>query len=127
MWQPKKSTILSVLVSIQAMILGAPVPYINEPGYHTLGASTEASRYTMNVQCMTVWFAMISWLSNDKTKEGIWQTIDETFWKFNSTVILDRVRDWARDNNALLKYQCRGHYCSLPAQAYGRNLVKILE
>lgn len=35
MWQPSKSTILQVLISIQSMMLATPLPYFNEPGMGT--------------------------------------------------------------------------------------------
>jgi hypothetical protein len=43
-WQPGKSTVLQVLLSIQAMILGVEEPYGNEPGWGGNFLSTPAGR-----------------------------------------------------------------------------------
>lgn len=42
-WMPKKSTMLQVLVSIQALILNAN-PFFNEPGYDTMYPGAEGQR-----------------------------------------------------------------------------------
>jgi hypothetical protein len=77
MWQPGKSTILAVLVSIQAMILGVPLPFLNEPGYESLGATREAVMHKQQIQVKTVRHAMITWLTkikgpDAKAKTGLW-------------------------------------------------------
>jgi hypothetical protein len=51
---------LAVLVSVHSMILGAPIPYMNEPGAATnfgrdnKDKSSEMLEYTHYVQCKTV-------------------------------------------------------------------------
>lgn len=49
MWDPKKSTMLQVLVSIQALVLNDK-PFFNEPGYETtyVGASGEMKSRSYN-------------------------------------------------------------------------------
>jgi ubiquitin-protein ligase len=57
-WNPGKSTILQVLVSIQGLILGVPDPYYNEPGYES-GRGTKhhdaaSEKYNVNIRRFTL-------------------------------------------------------------------------
>jgi hypothetical protein len=100
MWQPNKSTILAILISIQAMVLGAPIPYINEPGWQTQGNSPAAQEHKLLIQYKTVRYAMIGWLSGN-TKQEIWQDISEAYWKYNGSKVLHTVKEWALTNGQL--------------------------
>ncbi len=53
MWQPNKSTILAVLISVQAMILGAPIPWVNEPGYVGQEETSQALSHKLLIQYKT--------------------------------------------------------------------------
>ncbi len=107
-WQPYKSTILSVLISIQAMILGAPLPWLNEPGRERWANHKEAIQHNQFLQVKTVRHAIIAWASNEfndtKAKEYIWKDIAKTHLRFNGRTILDTVELWASDNKELLHY-----------------------
>jgi len=106
MWQPHKSTILSVLVSVQAMILGAPLPWLNEPGYERLGIDKEAIRHKLRIQCKTVKYAMIQWLKkkNDKSNNDIWKDINAAYWEHNSDSVYETVQQWVKDNPDIVNY-----------------------
>jgi hypothetical protein len=108
MWQPNKSTILSVLVSIQAMILGAPVPWINEPGFSNQENTPQAKDHKLLMQTKTVKYAMIGWIENKfsvpDSKEYIWKEISQTYWKHNGKAALETVKAWAVDNPDLVKF-----------------------
>jgi len=61
-WQPGKSTVLQVLVSIQGLIL-VPDPYFNEPGYEK-GRGTKhhdkaSERYSANIRRFTLQHAVL--------------------------------------------------------------------
>ena len=109
MWQPGKSTVLAVLVSIQAMILGAPLPLLNEPGLAMLGESPEVVEHKRHVQVKTIKFAMIAWLMKlqqtaEETERDIWHDIVEEYWKYNSKNVLDTVEQWSLENSLVKAY-----------------------
>jgi Ubiquitin-conjugating enzyme len=60
-WEPKKSTLLQVLVSIQGLVLVAE-PYFNEPGYEDDRGSpdveTESAEYTQEIRRYTLQYAI---------------------------------------------------------------------
>jgi hypothetical protein len=108
MWQPNKSTVLSVLVSIQAMILGAPVPWVNEPGFSNQESTPQAKDHKLLMQTKTVKYAMIGWLENKfnipESTEYVWKDISQTFWKHNGKAAFETVKTWAVDNPDLVKF-----------------------
>ncbi|KAH6850516.1 hypothetical protein B0I37DRAFT_413911 [Chaetomium sp. MPI-CAGE-AT-0009] len=61
-WNPDRSTILQLLVSIQAMIFNDQ-PYYNEPGYELRSYPTQAQEYNRAIEALTVRYAMIPWLA----------------------------------------------------------------
>lgn len=108
-WQPNKSTILSVLVSVQAMILGAQVPYINEPGLSMMDSAPAAAAYTLTVQCKTVKYGMIQWLKKLETLNplapDIWKDVSAAYWKYNGESVLESVKQWGKSNERLSDYK----------------------
>src|SRR5579859_3061476 len=60
-WQPYKSTIMQILVSIQSMIL-CPRPYFNEPGMGKPSDSPRSLAYDREVRLQTVKVAMCDWM-----------------------------------------------------------------
>lgn len=107
-WQPNKSTILAVLISIQAMILGAPVPWINEPGYEGQSTTKAAQDHRLLMQVKTLKYAMIGWLENEfkspDLTEYVWKEISQEYWKHNGMEALATVHEWAKENPALMNY-----------------------
>ncbi|KAK3901343.1 hypothetical protein C8A05DRAFT_16463 [Staphylotrichum tortipilum] len=61
-WEPERSTILQILVSIQAMIFNDQ-PFYNEPGYEYHADRARAEEYNRNIESFTVTHAMIPWLN----------------------------------------------------------------
>ncbi|KAK4096724.1 hypothetical protein N658DRAFT_435474, partial [Parathielavia hyrcaniae] len=64
-WEPDRSTILQILVSIQAMVFNDK-PYHNEPGheYHQPeNYKTHIEQYNRNVEQKTADYAIIGWLT----------------------------------------------------------------
>ncbi|KAF3921025.1 hypothetical protein AA313_de0200887 [Arthrobotrys entomopaga] len=82
-WQPKNSTLLQVLVSIQSMILCGE-PYYNEPGYQNHPDATASRTYNQNVQHNSIRLAMTDWLSYD----GLWNDVIQTHFLANTEEIL---------------------------------------
>jgi hypothetical protein len=107
MWQPNKSTLLSVLISIQAMILGAPAPYLNEPGHEIYDPRDAASiAYTNRVQSKVVRYAMIPFLEKLLYPTGdvcLWEDVSRTHWIQNGREVVETVRRWTKDNQELMQ------------------------
>ncbi|KAK6523182.1 hypothetical protein TWF694_006076 [Orbilia ellipsospora] len=93
-WQPKTSTLLQVLVSIQSMILCAE-PYYNEPGYQNHPDAAASRNYNQNVQHNSINLAMIDWLSYD----GLWNDVIQTHFLANAEEILSTTLTFV-DNTA---------------------------
>jgi ubiquitin-protein ligase len=109
MWQPGRSTVLAVLVSIQAMILGAPLPWHNEPGFSMLDATAQANEHKFQIQTKTIKYAMTAWLmkikrSDGKTKPDIWTDIVKEYWTHNGKKVLNIVEQWSLENPHIKSY-----------------------
>ncbi|KAK3308407.1 uncharacterized protein B0T15DRAFT_392453 [Chaetomium strumarium] len=61
-WEPGRSTILQILVSIQSMIFNSQ-PYYNEPGYEQYQNDDRSKKYNRNVEQLTVRYALLPWLT----------------------------------------------------------------
>ncbi|KAK4151840.1 hypothetical protein C8A00DRAFT_45025 [Chaetomidium leptoderma] len=61
-WEKDRSSILQILVSIQAMILNDQ-PYYNEPGYEYRSDTARAEKYNRGVERLTVQHALVAWLT----------------------------------------------------------------
>ncbi|PVH82811.1 hypothetical protein DL98DRAFT_652831 [Cadophora sp. DSE1049] len=109
-WQPHKSTLLSLFISVQAMILGSPNPLLNEPG---LDADLKTSQLIKEkndlVQTYTVAYAMMWWIRDEASyaETGVWKEISAMYWKCRGKELIKRVVRWARSNERLKEY-CEG-------------------
>ena len=93
-WNPKTSTFLQVLVSIQSLIL-VEKPYFNEPGWekemHTTKGQNNSKKYNEPLQIGT-----IKWAINDMIKNppnGMEEVIKNHF-KFKKDEILTTTQKW---------------------------------
>lgn len=103
-WQPGKSTILSVLISIQAMIFTED-PFRNEPAYTgSVGfvADMQAKQTIQKTQPRTIEYGMLPWLEQPRKIQGVWGEIAKTHFKLNRSKILANVDKW-KLNNPLIK------------------------
>ena len=102
-WQPGKSTILSVLTSIQAMIF-CEDPFRNEPMYtNASGSSAErnAREYIKRVQFATINAGMLEWIQIPQQRNGIWAKVVRAHFTINRDRILENVDKWSRGNRLL--------------------------
>ena len=94
------------------MILGAPIPWINEPGYEGQATTKQALDHKFLMQAKTVNYAMIGWLenqfNNQMAVDYVWKDISQTYWKHNGLLALCYVREWAKENPALADYSPAG-------------------
>jgi len=96
-WHAKTSTLLQVLMSIQALIL-VPDPFFNEPGYERSRGTPEGDRqsrqYNEVIREATVRYAMIAQLKSPspELKDAILG-----HFRMRKAVILEQVRAWGAD------------------------------
>lgn len=96
-WIAGKSTIASVLVSIQAMIL-CDQPIGNEPGDEWKVGTAASDKYNKEVQVYTVRHAMLDWLRNPDMRNGIWRDVVKNYFAANGNSVQATVRRWASQN-----------------------------
>ncbi|KAK3116496.1 glycylpeptide N-tetradecanoyltransferase [Teratosphaeriaceae sp. CCFEE 6253] len=92
-WQPGKSTILQILVSIQAMIF-CDEPWYNEPdrGKDQVGSLT----YNWRLQGYTVYWAMMDWLCRAAVG-SVWEDVVLRHFATNAEAIERTVDNWKVD------------------------------
>ncbi|KAK6356888.1 hypothetical protein TWF718_001228 [Orbilia javanica] len=90
-WQPKTSTLLQVLVSIQSMILCAE-PYYNEPGYEKNPNPKASKMYNEIVQLNNLQFAMANWLIYPL----LWDDVVQTHFLAYSKEILSTAHNFVK-------------------------------
>lgn len=112
-WVPNVSTILQVLVSIQSMIF-VERPYYNEPGYEIVPNHAGSEAYDRNIECNTVYHAIMPWLqalgnspstsqySNTASPADcqIWGYIALKHLQLQKPAILAKVREWSRKSSS---------------------------
>ncbi|KAH6717835.1 hypothetical protein BKA61DRAFT_598423 [Leptodontidium sp. MPI-SDFR-AT-0119] len=112
-WQPNKSTLLSLFVSVQAMILGVENPLLNFPGLDDDEKTSELIKYKNDyVQSLTVAYAMLWWITQDKAKNSAWGKISAMYWKHKGTQLMKSAERWAQTNKCLKDY-CEGSAAGL--------------
>ncbi|KAL8692251.1 MAG: hypothetical protein Q9218_002685 [Villophora microphyllina] len=98
-WQPYKSTILSVLVSIQAMILWDR-PWENVPGLEGATASSGAAfakEYNEFIKALTIKYAMLDWMRLSGMRDGLWRGVIRDYFKFCGKSVVECARKWEKN------------------------------
>jgi ubiquitin-protein ligase len=93
-WKPKASTLLQVLISIQAMIL-CEEPWYNEPGReagYSKAAGGPSEMYNRKIREHTTRFAILEWLDRPPP---LWKDVVDQHFKQNGNAILKTVEEWA--------------------------------
>ncbi|KAF1841701.1 uncharacterized protein K460DRAFT_369710 [Cucurbitaria berberidis CBS 394.84] len=95
-WTRGESTLLQVVISLQAMIF-CDEPWYNEPGreaaYHRGSGQDPAAAYNQTIREHTVRHAMLTWL--DRPPQ-LWHAVVESHFKQNANNILKTVEEWAK-------------------------------
>ncbi|GAA6023489.1 hypothetical protein JCM10207_006215 [Rhodosporidiobolus poonsookiae] len=94
-WQPGKSTILQILLSITSMILGTSFPFYNEPGFGAPRDDIRNQNYNKNVSLATARWAILDWIEGDKGKASMWSDIILSHFLLNRAPILSALSTWA--------------------------------
>jgi ubiquitin-protein ligase len=96
-WNPKTSTFLQVLISIQSLIL-VENPYFNEPGWekemHTTKGQTNSKKYNEPLLIGTIKWAIIDMIKNPPN--GMEEVIKNHF-KFKKDEILTTTQKWLNE------------------------------
>ena len=103
-WIPGKSTLCSVFVSIQAMIL-CDHPIENEPGLEIYAGTPTSQLLDLKVQARTVKYAMLDWLGVPNMRNGLWHDLVKEYFATNKDGILATVRHWASQNQEITKFR----------------------
>jgi hypothetical protein len=96
-WVPAESTLLQVIISIQAMIL-CEEPWYNEPGREAAyrkssSGQSPAASYNQNIRQHTVHTAMLEWL--DKPPP-LWKDVIDQHFTTNADKILHTAVEWSK-------------------------------
>jgi baculoviral IAP repeat-containing protein 6 len=102
-WNPKTSTFLQVLVSIQSLIL-VEEPFFNEPGYeknmHTPTGRAQCKAYNENIQIATIKWGMIDQIKNPNIQ---YKNVILEHFKFKKDDIIKTVNKWLSNCDNKLK------------------------
>lgn len=106
-WLPGESTILQVLISIQAMIF-CEEPMYNEPGEMAGPQSSSRSKaYNENIRVLTMRYAMVDWMERPPK---LWQDVVKLHFKRNANQILRTTGRWAQEQAPEDRYSRRYMY-----------------
>ncbi|KAI9709516.1 MAG: glycylpeptide N-tetradecanoyltransferase [Bogoriella megaspora] len=89
-WTADRSTILQVLLSIQAMIF-CERPWFNEPGRERVEDHGQSDNYNRTCRANTVEHAMVYWLEGN---EGIWGDVVMQHFASKKEELLSLVQKW---------------------------------
>jgi ubiquitin-protein ligase len=100
-WDPKMSTFLQVLISIQSLIL-IEHPYFNEPGYERSMGTTQGdastTKYNQNIRLQNITFAMIDMMKNPP--KGF-EEIVKLHFTLKKDIIIKETRQWANEDPSI--------------------------
>jgi baculoviral IAP repeat-containing protein 6 len=98
-WNPKTSTFLQVLISIQSLIL-VEQPYFNEPGYEVSMKTTEgknrSKKYNDELEPHTIKYAMTEMIKNPP--KGFEDVVTNHF-KMKKEEIINKTLIWQQNNS----------------------------
>ncbi|KAL9595308.1 MAG: hypothetical protein Q9219_006530 [cf. Caloplaca sp. 3 TL-2023] len=112
-WQPGVSTIASVLVSIQSMILWQ-WPYENEPGHEDAHSSRSPAlraacfNYNKEQRANTLKYATLEWLTRREMRDGLWGDVVRSYFRFCGGKVVESARRWEEESSGGLMGFGRG-------------------
>ncbi|KAI6940992.1 hypothetical protein KC348_g2142 [Hortaea werneckii] len=99
-WKAGQSTILQVLVSIQAMIF-CDEPWCNEPGRENQAETLQSKEYSRGLRPHTIKAAMLDWMAN---KDIIWSEVVRRHFEIHEEEIVACVEEWVADVKTAPKF-----------------------
>ena len=125
-WQPQKSTLESILTSIQAMILNKN-PMENEPGYENHSTQNKSANQDYNFQCqaLTIRYAVLDWLQRPEMRNGPWKDVVTNYFRLRGDKILATAQKWAKQNRLIeaFKAEIVTGQMSAPVFGFGSRLM----
>lgn len=123
-WESGESTLLQVLVSLQALILGSDKPYFNEPGYEsgqgTKRGEAAATRYNERLRRETLRVALLPYLelyAGEETHRkraatvncfDEFETVLRKHFQLKKQDIQKQIQQWSKDDSsAMMATLCR--------------------
>lgn len=131
-WQSGKSTILSVLVSIQGMIF-CEHPYENEPGFEGAHLArnpqmrAKEHRYNLKLQTYTMRYAILDWMSKDSMRNGIWHDVVNKYFFFNGKALLQKAKIWEASNEFFRFFNCANGNPDDYQRVHGERMTLLQE
>lgn len=97
-WDPKVSTLLQVLVSLQSLVF-VPDPYFNEPGYES-SYNSESGKRSSEQYSFTIKNATLRWAILDQMKKqaGPFQDILASHFRLKKMSLLEQVAKWKSES-----------------------------
>ncbi|KAL8719665.1 MAG: hypothetical protein Q9225_003362 [Loekoesia sp. 1 TL-2023] len=101
-WQPGASTIASVLVSIQSMILWK-WPYENEPSCENAHNNPvllpKCLSYNKVIRGDTLKYATLDWLTRKEMRDGLWRDVVRDYFRFCGKNVVESARRWEKEKS----------------------------
>ena len=124
-WISGKSTLCSVLVSIQAMIL-CDHPIENEPRFENYVGTPTSQLIDHKLQARTVNYAMLDWLRVPEMRNGLWHDVVKEYFAANSHGVLATVRRWASQNQEIMSFKASIQPEYLMGSIFGARAMDML-
>jgi len=99
-WDPENSTLLQLVVSVQAMIL-CEEPYCNEPGWYSSVGSDESKHYNKQLRQATSIYAMLWHLNGQHPVPKYFENIVNGHFFMRKEELKAQLNNWEETNNKL--------------------------
>lgn len=122
-WEPKVSTLLQVLVSIQSLIL-VPDPFYNEPGFDARQSKRESECYNCSLRFHTAAVAMLKALKEPVPE---FRAVIRTHFQEKKEEIRRQIKGWrddAAERDDYYKGNCGAHDMRYVPLSQWDNLLK---
>ncbi|KAI0847162.1 hypothetical protein F5Y00DRAFT_254094 [Daldinia vernicosa] len=128
-WRGDQSTLLQVLVSIQAMIF-CEEPWYNEPGRERVKEKRQSDTYNIFVRSITMQFAQLPWVktikADDTTQDlasgtsamSLWKETARLYLRANTKDILDTIKVASKSSSSTQQDIARNLKTALKASGY---------
>ncbi|KAH7832017.1 putative ubiquitin-conjugating enzyme E2 [Monocercomonoides exilis] len=101
-WNADHSTLLQVLISIQALIL-VEEPYYNEPGYETYSQTKESEEYNRPVRQHNITLAVLDQIEKAKKGETEFADVILNHFAENGEDIIKLAEKWKEEGSSILQ------------------------
>ena len=102
-WQPKKSTLLQVLISIQGLIL-VPDPYFNEPSFEGARGTPRGKKpsddYNRNLYAHTLHYGVLEMMQHGQQRFPEFFPAMQRHFAFHRDFLLKKMQEWAKESPA---------------------------